>query len=212
MRLRLTKALRVPRMPKMKRRNESGITLFEVIFYVVIVFILYAVLAPHELRISPGRTALNQSLSNMKQLHLAAQQMQLDGITTGNTNLGWPGDIGGSFTNWTAQLLKGGYLTTSDLCKLLSAPGIIVSPNKLIRMNETAMRVYAVSTNSPSDAVFLTSANFTNTLTGGVAPNADSKPFGNKVVFFQIGGIGSILLPKQIGQINIIGSYVPLCR
>ena len=80
-------------------------------------------------------------------------------------------------------------------------------------MNETAMRAYAVTDDSPSNAVLLTSSNFTNTPTGGEALNPSAKPFGNKgFVLFRKGGDGGVYLPKQIGQTNLIGSFVPMCR
>jgi len=154
-----------------------------------------------------------QTLSNMKQLHLATQQMALEGVTTGDTNIGWPGDIGGTFTNWIAQLLKGGYLSTNDLYKLLSAPGVIVKPETTaLSATNTALLVYAVSTNRPATDVFLSTANFTNTPTGGVL-NPTAKPYAGKgFIVFRQGGDGSILQARQAGMTNIVGTYSPLCR
>ena len=153
------------------------------------------------------------TLSNMKQLHLATQQMALDGVTTDDTNIGWPGDIGGTFTNWTAQLLKGGYLSTNDLYKLFSAPGIIVKPETTtLSATNTALLVYAVSTNRPTTDVFLSTVNFTNTPTGGVL-NTNAKPYpGKGFVVFRMAGDGAILQPRQAGMTNLIGTYAPLCR
>jgi len=80
-------------------------------------------------------------------------------------------------------------------------------------MNETAVRLYAVTDNSPTNAVLLTSANFMNTPTGGEALNPSAKPFGDKgFVVFRKGGDGAVLRPNQVGQTNLIGSFVPLCR
>jgi Tfp pilus assembly major pilin PilA len=196
----------------MNSRTQAGITWVEVLVIIVIIFVLWSLSIPAVTStLEPGQ--MTQALSNMKQLHIAAQHMALDGETTGNTNLGWPGDIGGSFKNWAAQIVKGGYLTTNDLCKLLSARGVIVPAGKIPPMNETAVRVYAVTKNSPYDAVFLTSANFTNTPTGGEALNPSAKPFGNKgFVVFKKGGDGAILQSKKVGQTNVIGSFVPMCR
>jgi hypothetical protein len=149
----------------------------------------------------------------MKTLHLVNQQMALDGVNKGDTNLGWPGDTGGTFTNWSAQILKGGYLTTNDLRKMLSAAGCIVPPGKIPPMNETAVRVYAVTKDSSGGAVTFTSGNFTNTPTGGEALSPSAKPFGNKgFVVFRKGGDGSVYLPMQVGKTNLIGSFVPMCR
>ena len=186
----------------------------EILVIIGIIVILATVHTPGSLTpIGFANARMAQSMRNMKQLHMVAQQMAFDGETNGSTNLGWPGDSGGSFANWTAQIIKGGYLTTNDLCKLLSAPGLIVPPGKIPPMNETAVRVYAVTKDSPGDAVFLTTANFTNTPMGGEALNSSAKPYGNKgFAVFRKGGDGTIMLPKQVGQTNLIGSFVPLCR
>lgn len=153
---------------------------------------------------------MTQTLSNMRQLHLATQQMALDGESTDDKTLGWPGDTGGTFSHW-AQKLVPEYLGTNDFCKLLSAPGMMVKLGKIpAKMSEGALVVYAVSTNSPDTAVFLTSANFTNTPAGGLPLEASAKPYGDKgFVVFRKGGDGAILLRKQVGLTNIIGSFVP---
>ena len=147
----------------------------------------------------------------MKQIQLTCQQMALDGVTTGDKTLGWPG----TYASWGALVTNvvPGYLSTNDLCKTLSAQGVIVPTGKLPRMNDTAVRLYAVTKDSPANAVLLTSANFTNTPTGGEPLNPSAKPFGNKgFVVFRKGGDGGVYLPKQIGQTTHIGSFIPICR
>jgi prepilin-type N-terminal cleavage/methylation domain-containing protein len=196
----------------MSSRNHAGFTLEEFIVCLVVIGILIALVLPSLARNYLIREHQTQPLSNMKQLHLATQQMALDGETTGDTNIGWPGDIGGTFSNWTAHLVDG-YLTTNDLCKLLSAPGVVVPLGKVPTTNNTAILVYSVSTNSPVSAVFLSTANFTNTPTGGGVLNGSAKPYGNKgFIVFRREGDGAILLPSQVGQTNVIGAFVPLCR
>lgn len=151
-------------------------------------------------------------LSNMKQLQLATEQMALDRDSSGNTNIGWPGDTGGSFSNWVGQLVSESYLSLNDLRVLLSAPGLTVSAKDPLTNNRTALLVYAVSTNSPATAVFLSTANFTNTPTGGIV-NHKAKPYGNRgFVVLCKGSYGAILQSHQAGHTNIIGSYVPLCK
>jgi len=158
------------------------------------------------------RAQQSSTLSNMKQLQLATQQMALDGQSTKDTNIGWPGDIGGTFTNWTAQLLNGSYLSTNDLCKLLSAPGINVTPGKTLSATNTGLLVYAVSKNSLGETVFLTTANFTNTPSGGVV-NRFAKPYGNKgFVVFRKAGDGALLRSPQAGDTNAVGGYAPICH
>lgn len=195
----------------MKDYSSFGISLVEILIILALVAIL-AWLAVPSVGVGLVKEEKTQTLSNMKQLHLATQQMALDRETTDNTRIGWPGDSGGSFTNWAHQLLDGGYLSRADLCKLLSAPGIIVSTNNPLTNNSSALLVYATSTNSPFDTVFLSTANFTNTPSGGVF-NPKAQPYRNKgFVVFRAAGDGAILQPRQVGMTNVIGSYVPLCH
>jgi type II secretory pathway pseudopilin PulG len=152
------------------------------------------------------------TLSKMKQLHLATQQMAYDGVTTSNSTLGWPGDTGGSFSNWTSLLVHDGYFSENDLRRNLAIPGMIVSSNDDLSKNSQPILVYAVRESSPDSAVFLTSANFTNTPDGGIL-DPKAKPYGNKsFVVYRKAGDGAILQVWQVGMTNIIGSYVPLCR
>jgi prepilin-type N-terminal cleavage/methylation domain-containing protein len=197
----------------MNPRDHAGFTLVEFIVCLVVIGVLILlVLSGVTGVVNRGGGPRTQTLRNMKQLHLATQQMALDGIVTTNLTRGWPGDIGGSFSNWTAQLLKGNYLSKSDLCECLSAPGVIVSPKDSLTTNHTALLLYAVTENSDGDAVFLSTANFTNSPTGGTL-NPSAKPFGDKAfIVFHKAGDGAILLAKQAGRTNSVGSYVPLCH
>ena len=195
----------------MNSRNHAGISLVEILVVLVLVIVLISLMRP-SIGNGLSKGGMTQTLSNMKQLHLATQQMALDGVTTGDTNLGWPGDTGGTFYNWMTPLLGGGYLTTNDVYKLLSAPGIIVGPKTPLTATNTALLIYAVSTNLPGSAVFLSTANFTNNSTGGIF-NPSAKPYGKKgFAVFRQGGDGAILQPRHAGQTNVIGSFAPLCR
>ncbi|CAN5712794.1 hypothetical protein BH09VER1_BH09VER1_44520 [soil metagenome] len=107
-----------------------------------------------------------QALSCMKQLQLATQQMAMDGATNGKTDLGWPGNTGGTFTNWEQQLVPE-YLWTNDLCKLLSVPGHIVPPGSLPMAN----------TNGIFAAASLVEMISSRAATPLFDPSADSKKF-----------------------------------
>ncbi|CAN5769755.1 hypothetical protein BH09VER1_BH09VER1_45900 [soil metagenome] len=197
----------------MKRKAQAGITIPEIIIVVVVLGILVLLALPAITGTMDGDGHIVRTISNMKQLNLATQQMALDGRTIGDTNLGWPGDTGGSFSRWASNAASGGYVSTNDLCKLLSAAGRLTPQGSLPLTNNNAVLVYAVKDKSPYSAVFLTTANFTNTPTGGLPPTADSKPFGNKAfVVFRKGGDGAILTAKQAGYTNLVGTYVPLCK
>jgi type II secretory pathway pseudopilin PulG len=196
----------------MRPQDCDGFTLREFVVCLVVAGILIFLMLPIIHTRDDFSGSMGQTFSNMKQLHLATQQMALDGFTTTNASLGWPGDTGGSFSNWAAQLVHGGYLTDDDIFRFLSAPGVTMPPGKLPTTNRTGLLLYSVKDESMGDAVFLSTANFTNTPAGGIL-DPSAKPFGSKgFVVFRKAGDGAILLPTKVGQTNAIGSFAPLCR
>lgn len=196
-------------------RTKAGFTWVELLVVIALAVVVVLVIPPFITdRDMLVRAQQTQTLSNTKQLHLATEQMALDGIRDGKTNhLGWPGDTGGTFSNWTTTLVEGNYLSARDLAKLLSAPGISVPTNHIpVVMGETALLLYAVRETSDPATVFLTTANFTNTPTGGLAPLPEAEPYKKYFIVFRKGGDGAILRSGQAGQTNLIGAFAPLVR
>lgn len=203
----------------MIRRNFAGLSLVEFLVAVVVIIGVCLVVpfffSTHS-PVSQPHQQMAQTLSNMRQLHLATQQMALDRVTSGNTNIGWPGDIGGTFSNWTRQLVDGGYLSANDLSKLLSGPGVVVPPGEIPVTNNTAILVYAAAEKSPGEVIFLTSANFTYTPTGGTL-NPAIKPYGDEgFVIFSKGGSGEVLrglkspAKKDIPEMVVVRNFIDL--
>lgn len=189
-------------------RCEAGISMVEVVVGLAVVCVLAAMILAWLMT----RPARSSQLSDFRQLQLAAQTMALDGTMTGDTNLAWPGDLEGRFSTWAKHLVPD-YLSTNDFCKLVSGPGVTVRSGRIPLMKDTAVRVYGVSSNSTGEAVFLTSANFTNTPTGGLPLDPKAKPYGDKgFVVFRLGGDGAILLKSQATNTNLIGTYAPMLR
>lgn len=197
--------------PGMNRRDCSALTWVEAIVALGIVCVLAAMIFPR-IVMAHARSPASETLVRMRHLHLATQTMALDGATTGETNLNWPGNTGGTYSNWMTNLVPA-YLSTNDLRMLMSAPQVSVPRSHLPAMKETAFLVYAVRNEDSTNSVFLTTANFTNTPAGGMSLNSRTKPYGNRnFVVMRRGGNGDILQPKDAGNPARVGSFAPLCR
>lgn len=197
---------------KFQAGKDAAFTWVEAVVLLSVLAVL-AIMALPATTFCGHRGQESQTLSNMKQLHLATQSMALDGETKRDASLGWPGDTGGTFTNWVRQIVPS-YLGTNDFCKLMSAPGVLVSSGRFpVRMDSCALRAYAVTDEASGSFVFLTTANFTNTPQGGPPLRKDAKPYGDTgFIVFRKGGDGAILQRNQATQTNLIGEYAPLLK
>lgn len=200
---------------RVKRSPTQAMTLTEVLIIVALLVLLAVVLLPP----TSGeglRGHMTRQVSNMKQLHLATQQMALDGITTGDTNLpGWTcrGTTPITFQEWTNLLIKGNYLSATDLKKLLSASyskeGWFGRQNVMIT---NAVVAFAVAEDDPGNTLFLASVNWQGLAALGLIPAMYPT---NGFVVFRKGGDGAMLQPRQAATTNLIGSggmhnYLPL--
>lgn len=202
---------------KKLRRSLRGFTLIELLVVISIIAILASLAIP-AVTGALSRGQMTQTLSNMKQLHLIAQTMALDATTTGDTNVGWPGDLPTkTWSGWVSNAVPG-YMKTNDMAKVLSAPGVTVPQTANLSelkpgggASGRAVVLYLVSETNNNAAVLFSSANFTNTISGGEPLNSSSLPYGDKgFVVFRKGGDGAILQARQIGNTftNVIGEYV----
>ncbi len=185
------------------KKSSRAFTLIELLVVISIIGILAALALP-ALFGALAKGQMTQTLSNMKQLHLATQTMALDGTTTGDATLSWPADATNpSWAAWATNLVPS-YLSTNDFAKLLSAAGL-QRPNTtaITATTPSAVIAYQVGENSSGDTVFLSSANWTNN-----APlTSAGKPYGDKgFIVFRKAGDGAILLPKQYNNTNVIGT------
>lgn len=178
-------------------------TLIELLVVISIIAILAALAFP-AITGALARGQLTQSMSNARQIFIANTSMALDATTTGDTNLGWPGDIGGTNSSWGtwASALVPNYMPITDFSKMLSAPGYARATNvPVISKIPTALNVYAITESSPMTAVYITTANYTN----GQPLGPQSKPFGDKgFVVFRKGGDGAVYQKNQATNLNIL--------
>jgi prepilin-type N-terminal cleavage/methylation domain-containing protein len=183
--------------------RPRAFTLIELLVVISIIAILAALALP-AITGALARGQMTQTMSNSRQIYISTFNMALDGTTTGDTNLGWPADVGGTWAKWAGALVGGGYMSTNDFAKMLSAPGVLRGTNVSVETpTPSAVSVYNIGESSPMQAAFITTANYTN----GQALTADAKPFGNKgFVVFRKGGDGLVYQPTQATNQSLLPS------
>ena len=184
-------------------KRLTAFTLIELLVVISIIAILASLALP-AITGALSRGQITQAMSNARQIFIANTQMALDAVTTADTNLGWPGDIGGTNTSWSswATALVPAYMTTNDFSKMLSAPGLVRGTNSAItQASPSALTVYAVKDASTMESTFITTANYTN----GQALSSVARPFGDKgFVVFRKGGDGAVYLQAQATNTTLL--------
>ena len=198
------------------RRSLQAFTLIELLVVISIIAILASLAIP-AVTGALTRGQATQTLSNMKQLHQIAYTMAMDATTTGDTNVGWPGNMPNkTWAGWITNAVPG-YMKTNDMAKLLSAPGITVPATATLSSltpgqaaNGRAVVLYQAAETNDNTTVLFSTSNFTNSSSGGDALIANSLPYGEKLyVLFRKGGDGAILQARQVGSqfTNVIGGF-----
>ncbi|PTX97202.1 hypothetical protein DB345_08490 [Spartobacteria bacterium LR76] len=184
----------------MKALHKPGDMAFAFRELLVVVFLIGVLLflATPAITDRPTSGQLTQVLSNMKQLHLATQQMTLDSETANTPpNIRWTCTNGQplKFATWTNLLVSSSYLTEKDLAQLLKSPQSNKSTN--------VVTVYAVGDFDPAETVLFATKNWL----GPHATNLGNSPFRTPgFVVFRKGGDGMILQPRQCQRMEIIGT------
>ena len=185
----------------MTRKQDSAFTLIEMLVVIAIIATIAAFAVP-ALTNAMSKGQLTGTMNNARQLYLAGYQMSLDGANNSDANLQWPGDYATAPTlqTYCQSLVTNGYLQGSDIPKILSAPGATCTAttgtdangNQTVTLGgKSALKVYPVKSNDPSNVIFAVTANYTyDTAFAVPAPN----PYGDKgFVVVRKGGDGSVL-------------------
>ena len=210
-------------------RNKSAFTLIELLVVIAIIAILASLAIP-AVTGAMVKGQMTQSLNNERQIYLAASQMAIDNTSTGDPNLGWPGNLADQTTHptnaitsvndYVARMVSYDYLKPGDVTKVFSAPGVTPWVGTLAGSGSTAalsptfddkycaFKVYKVMDNDGSDVLFLATRNFTyvgtqgtgGTQTGGGNLDSAKSPFGDKGFVVFHKGGDGAILRKQ--QVN----------
>jgi prepilin-type N-terminal cleavage/methylation domain-containing protein len=110
-------------------KPSSAFTLIELLVVIAIIAILAALAVP-ALTSALAKAQMSGTMNNARQMYLAQFSMSNDGAATGNSNLGWPGDlidanalVASDYKGYINVLLQNGYLKAGDILKLENAPG-----------------------------------------------------------------------------------------
>jgi prepilin-type N-terminal cleavage/methylation domain-containing protein len=196
-------------------KTSSAFTLIELLVVIAIIAILAALAVP-ALTSALAKAQMSGTMNNGRQLYLAQFQMSNDGAATGDATSAWPGDLivgnyltAGDYKTYLNTLLAKGYLKAGDILKLENAPGSnlkatidnTANPPTITSLDSgtAALKVYAVTDQDPSNAMFVVSDNYTyNT----VLPAA-GVPYGTKgFIVVQKGGNAAVF---KEGQATLAG-------
>jgi prepilin-type N-terminal cleavage/methylation domain-containing protein len=194
-------------------KTSSAFTLIELLVVIAIIAILAALAVP-ALTSALAKAQMSGTMNNARQMYIAQFSMSNDGSATGDSTLGWPGDlvasgaiVAGDYLGYINQLLTKGYLKAGDVAKLLNAPGANFNPAINFSANppvltglgaaNAALKVYPCTDSNASNVIYACSHNYVyNTaLTNVGNPGI---PYGTKgFIVMKKGGDASVLKEGQ---------------
>jgi prepilin-type N-terminal cleavage/methylation domain-containing protein len=206
-----------------KNKSILAFTLIELLVVISIIAILAALAIP-AITGALVKGQMTQALSNAKQVHLATFSMVSDNASTGDSMLGWPGDLSGSGGTITSvgdfvnRLVSYDYLKPGDL-KVFSAAGVTTYPGGTLTGSGTAatlnpafkgdtncaFKIFKTTQQDSSSVLFLATKNYTYN-TAFTDSDSTKIPFGDKgFVIFHKGGDGAVFKKQQATSPNLVG-------
>jgi prepilin-type N-terminal cleavage/methylation domain-containing protein len=195
-------------------KNRSAFTLIELLVVIAIIAILAALAVPAVTgALIKGQMA--QTVSNGRQIATQALQMANDGITTGDPNLGWPGDLAeasgtnvqrvNNLSDYVQRMLEYDYFKKGDVAKVFAASGIQPwGGDGQFNSKNSAFKIYKVKDNDPSSTLLLATKNYTYNQN---LSDPQAKPYGDKgFVVVRKGGDGAAYNKKQGKLVMQIGT------
>lgn len=170
-------------------KTSPGFTTTELVVALAVVAVLVWLAVP-AVSSTLGVGPMTKALGNMRQLHFATQQYELNRLTAGDTNSAWPGSNGpANWAEWAFKLTNGSdpCLTPADLRGLLSVPGI--HPPVAFNASNAPFNMYQVGNVKEASAIFLSTRNWN---AAAPAMPSDNKAF----ILLHKGGAGMIFRPS----------------
>jgi len=212
--------------------SSLAFTLIELLVVISIIAILASLAIP-AITSALVKGQMTQALNNEKQIHLATFNMSTDRVSTGDSSIGWPGDLMTSASNqvktvggFVKVLVDNNYLKPGDL-KVFAAAGVTpytgnslaTTPflSKATGATNNAYTIYGVTEADGASAIFLSTINATIAVDSATDATCHftldtaKTPFGDKgYVIFHRGGDGIILSKNQASKVNLQGSVAIL--
>jgi prepilin-type N-terminal cleavage/methylation domain-containing protein len=192
----------------MKLHRTKAFTLIELLVVIAIIAILASLAVP-AITGALTRGQLTQTLSNARQLHIAAFSMANDFNTTGDELLGWPGDLEErskepirNATAYVERLIEYEYIKPIDMVKVMQAPGITPwsVTSKFNADRNCPFKIYKIKDTDGGANMFLATKN----LQYGIGLDAQKAPYGEKgFVVFRKGGDGATFTTKIQAKNNL---------
>jgi type II secretory pathway pseudopilin PulG len=162
----LRNSLRSPVIPVRRNPSSAAFTLLQLLVVIAIIVVL-GVLAGPTIRQAITKRDMTRTMNNARGLYLAGFHMATDGAAKADTSSAWPGDYPASdLADYCTKLVQKGYVKTTDLQEMLSAPGANCTvqstgePQAVTLSGTCALKVYKVKSTDPSNTIFAASSNY----------------------------------------------------